>query len=70
MEKRNLEMFGCALDLSKAYDRVSQYKLFSKLLDAECPAYMVKFLQVWYDGRAYRSNGMIDYPVPLECGMA
>ena len=50
LEKGNLEMFGCALDLSKAYDRVSQYKLLSKLLDAGCPAHMVKFLQVWYDG--------------------
>ena len=60
-------MFGCALDLSKAYDRVSQYKLFSKLLDAGCPAYMVK---CGMTGRACRSNGMIDYPVPLECEMA
>ena len=38
----------CALDLSKAYDKVSLYCLFNKLLDRSAPVYLVKFLVKWY----------------------
>ena len=38
----------CALDLSKAYDKVSFYYQFNKLLDRGAPVYLVKFLAKWY----------------------
>ena len=40
----NKEVYVCALDLSKAYDKVSFYCLFNKLLDRGDPVYLVKFL--------------------------
>ena len=44
----NKEVYVCALDLSKAYDKVSFYCLFNKLLDRGAPVYLVKFLAKWY----------------------
>ena len=38
----------CALDLSKAHDKVSFYSLFNKLLDRGALVYLVKFLAKWY----------------------
>ena len=64
LEKGNLEIFGCALDLSKA-------SLFSKLLDAGYPAYMVKFLQVWYDGQSMQIkwNDRLSSPFGMRNGL-
>ena len=44
----NKEVHVCALDLSKAHDKVSFYCLFNKLLDRGAPAHLVKFLAKWY----------------------
>ena len=49
MERGNTNMFVCTLGLSKAYDRVPYYRLFSKLLDIGAPVYFVRMLSVWYD---------------------
>ena len=54
LERGNKEMFLCGLDLSKAFDRVSHYRLFNKLLDMEYPVYFVKFLQTWYENQNMR----------------
>ena len=35
----------------KAYDKVSFYCLFNKLLDRSAPVYLVKFLAKWYSGQ-------------------
>ena len=48
LSRGNKEVYMCALDLSKAYDKVSFYHLFNKLLDRGTPAYFVKFLANWY----------------------
>ena len=40
----NSSVHVCALDLSKAFDRVSYYRLFSKLLEVDAPLYLVKLL--------------------------
>ena len=49
LENGNDLLFGCFLDLSKAYDRVSHPKLFNKLLERRAPPVMVRFLRNWYD---------------------
>lgn len=38
----------CALDLSKAFDKVNHFKLFSKLLDRKGPRCIVEVLVNWY----------------------
>ena len=48
LERGNQAMYCSSLDLSKAYDRVSYYKLFRKLLDIGCPVYCVRLLYTWY----------------------
>ena len=47
----NKEIYVCALDLSKAYDRVSHFRLFTKLLQKGLPVYFVKFLALWYSAQ-------------------
>ena len=38
-------LFGCCLDSSKAYDRVSHPLLFIKLLQRGVPQFLVNFLR-------------------------
>ena len=38
----------CALDISKAFDRVNHSKLFSKLMDSHVPLKFIILLQCWY----------------------
>ena len=49
LENGNDVLFGCFLDLSKAYDRVSHPILLKKMLERGTPAFIVKFLRNWYD---------------------
>ena len=41
-------VFGCFLDASKAFDRVSHLKLFSKLLEKNLPPTIIRLLFSWY----------------------
>jgi len=41
-------VFGCFLDTSKAFDRVSHLKLFSKLLEKDLPPVIIRMLFSWY----------------------
>ena len=50
----NQAMYSAALDLSKAYDRVSYYRLFQKMLDRGCPTYFVRLLYTWYGNQNFR----------------
>jgi hypothetical protein len=45
---RNTSVFVCFLDASKAFDRVNHYVLFSKLIDAKFPPFVVRLLAFWY----------------------
>ena len=38
----------CALDISKAFDRVNHRKLFAKLMDSHVPLKFILVLQCWY----------------------
>ena len=67
LDKGNREMFGSSLDLSMEYDRVSHYRLFTKLLDAGCPVYFVKFLRHWYESQSIVVKWNGKCPAPLEC---
>jgi len=41
-------VLGCFLDASKAFDRVSHLKLFSKLLEKDLPPIIIRMLFSWY----------------------
>ena len=38
----------CALDISKAFDRVNHVKLFSKMMDRNIPVNCILLLSCWY----------------------
>ena len=41
-------VFGCFLDASKAFDRVSDLKLFNRLLEKNLPPTIIRLLFSWY----------------------
>ena len=41
-------MYVTMLDASKAFDKVNHSKLFGKLIDRGCPAFIVRILYHWY----------------------
>ena len=41
-------MYVTMLDASKAFDKVNHSKLFGKLIDRGCPAFIVRTLYHWY----------------------
>ena len=41
-------VFGCFLDASKAFDRVSHLKLFNRLLEKNLPPTIIRLLFSWY----------------------
>ena len=47
----NSYVFTCFLDIKSAFDRVSFYKLFSKLVTRGVPTYLVILLANWYIGQ-------------------
>ena len=51
MTNGNKVVHTCALDLSKAYDRVQYYKLFRKLLERGLPEGVVRLLVTWYSSQ-------------------
>ena len=57
LENGNECMFGCCLDLSKAYDRVSHPKLFMKLLDRGAHVYLVVLLRNGTNCRRWLFDG-------------
>ena len=64
-------MFGCCLDLSKAYDRVSHPKLSMKLLDQGALVYLVVLLRNWYklQTMAVRWNSIISSHFAISNGV-
>jgi len=45
---RESSVYIATLDFKKAFDRVNHYKLFSSLLKAKMPAWIVRILHDWY----------------------
>jgi exonuclease III len=39
----------CALDLSKAFDKLNKYALFIKLMKRKCPLIFINILHCWYE---------------------
>ena len=52
----------CAIDLSKAFDRVNHYALFSKLMKRFVPNELLIILNVGSQIAAHASNGMTTGP--------
>ena len=46
-------MYVTMLDASKAFDRVNHSKLFCKLIDRGCPAFIVRILYYWYSTQTF-----------------
>ena len=46
-------MYVSMLDASKAFDRVNHSKLFCKLIDRGCPAFIVRILYYWYSTQTF-----------------
>ena len=51
LQNGNKVLYTCALDLSKAFDRVKYYRLFCKLLKRGVPVAVVKLLSSWYSSQ-------------------
>lgn len=47
-------MYTCALDLSKAFDRVSYHRLMSLLVKRQVPLQVVKMIYDWYSNQTVR----------------
>ena len=64
-------MLACALDLSKAYDRVSHYGLFCKLIKRGIPVAVVKLIEGWYTDQTLRVKwgGQLSEPVHVSNGI-
>ena len=45
---RSTSVYVAFLDASKAFDKISHWKLFQKLIDRNVPMYLVKILCYWY----------------------
>ena len=46
--KQNSSVFTCFLDAAKAFDRVSHWTLFSKLIQRNIPLVIVRIISFWY----------------------
>jgi len=61
----------CALDMSKAFDKVNHYALFNKLMDRSIPREFLCILMSWYSiSAAYvRWDNMLSDMIVLACGV-
>ena len=68
---RGSTVFTAALDISKAYDTVNHYKLYSSLLRFGCPMWVVNILVDWYSKLAVvvRWNGSMSQSFAVRSGV-
>ena len=51
---QNTPVFMCFIDVRSAFDRVSYWKLFTKLLNRGVPVALVKILAFWYNNQSLK----------------
>ena len=68
---RGSTVFTAALDISKAYDSVNHYKLYSSLLRSGCPEWLVDILVDWYSklSVAVRWNSSMSKSFAVKSGV-
>ena len=49
--KQNSTVFTCFLDAAKAFDRVSHWTLFSKMIKKKVPIVIVRVIAFWYQSQ-------------------
>ena len=47
-KSRSTSIYVAFLDASKAFDKISHWTLFKKMIDRDVPIYLVKILCYWY----------------------
>ena len=64
-------VYVAALDISKAYDKVNHYKLFSSLISAGLPKWFNDLLLCWYEKLVVtvRWNGCFSYEFCVQSGV-
>jgi hypothetical protein len=68
---RGSTVFAVALDISKAYDKVNNFELYTTLLKSGCPVWVVNILIDWYS-KLYvvvRWNGRFSSSFKVESGV-
>ena len=56
--KQNSTVFTCFLDAAKAFDRVSYWTLFSKMIKKKVPMVIVRVIAFWYQSQPCVLNGV------------
>lgn len=61
----------CALDLSKAFDKVNHYILYLKLMNKNVPINFIKILLFWYSSSSIviKWQSVLSYSVKLQAGV-
>ena len=49
---RGSPVFACYVDVKAAFDRVSYWKMFTKLLQRDVPKKVVNILKFWYTNQS------------------
>ena len=61
----------CALDMSKAFDKMNRYALFIKLLNRNCPIGFINLLDCWYgkSNTCVKWGDVLSHSVNLLAGL-
>jgi len=62
-------VYFSALDVSKAFDRVTHSKLFDKLIERNVPHCFIRILHNWYSKlvSVVKWNSVFNYPFSVYC---
>lgn len=68
---RNTPVYGCFLDLSRAFDMVSYDILWKKLIDIKLPTELIHIFKYWYTNQTscVKWANTLSKPYRLECGV-
>jgi len=64
-------VFAASLDISKAYDKVNHFRLFSLLIKARFPKWLIDIYICWYEKLVVRVrwNGSYSYEFNVKSGV-